>query len=68
MKESQMDAYLESLLKKANTVVLTNDEQEKQLVLMAAANGNLSDERITVATVEAARTIMLAAGEGKQDK
>ncbi len=60
-----MDEQLRNLLERANSVVLTEEQHEQQLVAMAAANGNLSDERITVATVEAARTIMLAATESK---
>jgi hypothetical protein len=61
-----MDEQLTALLARAKSVVLTEEQREAQLVAMAAANGNLSDERITVATVEAARTIMLAAGEGQE--
>ena len=61
-----MDEQLRNLLDRARNVVLTQDQLERQLVEMAAANGNLSDERITVATVEAARTIMLAAGENNR--
>ncbi len=59
-----MDARLQAMLMKAHTVVLTPQEREEQTVLMAAANGNLTDQRITVATVEAARTIMEAADKG----
>lgn len=56
-----MDQRLQELLEKTKTVTMTPEEREAQIVAMAAANGNLTDERITVATVTAARTILQAA-------
>lgn len=58
-----MEERLKELLALANTQPMSQAEREEQLVHMAAANGNLTDQRITVATVQAARTILLAADE-----
>lgn len=56
-----MNEQLKDLLERAKAVVITPEEQMQQRVHAAAANGHLADERITVKTVEAARTIMVAA-------
>lgn len=61
-----MDERLTALLEKAKAVTLTPEQLEAQRINTAAANGNVSDSRITVQTVQAARTIMLAA-EGKPE-
>mgnify|MGYP003385839478 CR=1 FL=1 len=59
-----MDEKLLALIKKANERPISHAEREEQIVLMAAANGNLTDQRITVDTVRAARTILEAADTG----
>jgi hypothetical protein len=55
-----MDEELQDLLERARSVVLTEEELESHRVAMAAANGHLSDDRITIATMTATRTIMRA--------
>jgi hypothetical protein len=45
---------------------LTEAELEDGRVAIAAANGNLSDERITIETMKATRTIMIAAEAAPQ--
>ena len=61
-----MDRELEALLERVRTVELTDDQLEEGRIAIAAANGALSDDRITVATMKATRTIMRAAEEGKR--
>jgi hypothetical protein len=56
-----MNDHLKELLERAKKVDMTPDQLEDQRLNVAAANGNVTDSRITVKTVEAARTIMLAA-------
>ena len=58
-----MDDKLKSLLERARTVRVPEEELEEQRIALAAANGNLSEERITLDTMTAARTIMKAAGK-----
>lgn len=58
-----MDDKLKSLLERARTVRVPEEELEEQRIALAAANGNLSDERITPDTMTATRTIMKAAGK-----
>lgn len=58
-----MDDKLKILLERARTVRVPEEELEEQRIALAAANGNLSDERITLDTMTAARTIMEAAGK-----
>jgi hypothetical protein len=58
--ERNMDKELEELLERSKSVVLSPDEIEENRIALAAANGQLTDKRITVATMRAARTIMLA--------
>ena len=58
-----MDDKLKSLLERARTVRVPEEELEEQRIALAAANGNLSDERITLDTMTVARKIMKAAGK-----
>ena len=55
-----MDKELEDLLQRSKSVELTADEIEENRIALAAANGQLTDDRITVKTMRATRTIMLA--------
>ena len=55
-----MDRELEALLARARHIKPSALELEKRRIQIAAANGGISDERITVATMRAARTIMVA--------
>ena len=55
-----MDKELEDLLERSKSVELTADEIEENRIALAAANGQLTDKRITVSTMRATRTIMLA--------
>lgn len=61
-----MDRELEKKLARARQIELTEAELEEGRIAIAAANGNLSDERITIATMKATRTIMVAAETPKK--
>lgn len=61
-----MDKELEDLLRKASTAKLTDAEVEENRFALAAANGHLSDERITLETMRATRTTMVAAETKKK--
>lgn len=63
-----MDEELEQLLKRAQGVELSEAELEEHRIALAAANGHLSDPRITLETMQAARTMMLAAEQPKEEK
>jgi prefoldin subunit 5 len=60
-----MDRELEKLLARARQIKPTADELEEQRIMIAAANGHISDSRITVETMRAARTIMVAGAMAK---
>jgi prefoldin subunit 5 len=60
-----MDRELYELLARARQIKPTVDELEEQRIMIAAANGHLSDSRITVETMRAARTIMVAGASVK---
>jgi len=55
-----MDEELKNLLEQARSVELSPKQIEENRIALAAANGHLTDGRITVATMKATRTIMLA--------
>jgi hypothetical protein len=55
-----MDDELKALLEQSKSVELSDNEIEENRIALAAANGQLTDKRITVATMKATRTIMLA--------
>jgi hypothetical protein len=55
-----MDEELKGLLEQARSVQLSPEEIEENRIALAAANGHLTDDRITVKTMKATRTIMLA--------
>jgi hypothetical protein len=55
-----MDNELKALLEQAKSVELSAEEIEENRIALAAANGQLTDKRITVSTMKATRTIMLA--------
>jgi len=55
-----MDDELRALLERSKSVALTPEEIENNRIELAAANGQLTDKRITVSTMKATRTIMLA--------
>jgi len=58
-----MDRELEDLLKQARGVQLSEAQLEEHRIALVAANGYLTDNRITVETVKATRTLMKAAEE-----
>jgi prefoldin subunit 5 len=60
-----MDRELEELLARARHIKPTAEELEEQRIVIAAANGQISDSRITVETMRAARTIMVAGATPK---
>lgn len=55
-----MDDELKALLEQAKSVKLSPEEIEDNRIALAAANGRLTDKRISVGTMKATRTIMLA--------
>lgn len=55
-----MDKELSDLLERARTIELSEADLEEHRIALAAANGHLSDERITLETMKATRTIMIA--------
>lgn len=55
-----MDKELDELLERARSIKLSEKDLEENRVALAAANGHLSDKRITLATMKATRTIMKA--------
>lgn len=55
-----MNIELNELLEKARGVTLSAQQLEEHRIALAAANGHLSDERITLDTMKATRTIMIA--------
>lgn len=61
--ESVMDKELKDLLERSRSVELTEAEIEENRIELAAANGHLTDERITAETMKATRTIMLSEEE-----
>ena len=65
---SGMDKQLVALLEKAKSVVTTEDDLEEHRIALAAANGHLSDSRITLDTMRATRTLMKAAEKAPTDK
>lgn len=56
-----MNRDLADKLAKAKKMSWSEAELEESRVAIAAANGSLSDERITIETMKATRTIMVAA-------
>jgi len=60
-----MDKELEALLDRARSVQLSEAQLEEHRIALAAANGHLSDKRITLKTMQATRTIMKQAEEPK---
>lgn len=63
-----MDKELQELLERARAVEMTDAELEEHRITLAAANGHLTDSRITVDTMKATRTIMKAAEQPKKPK
>lgn len=55
-----MDRELEQLIERARDVKLTEQQLEDGRVAIAAANGAITDSRITLETMRATRTIVLA--------
>jgi hypothetical protein len=56
-----MDEELAKLLERARSLRMTPEQLEEHRIALAAANGHLSDSRITLETMKAARTTMIAA-------
>jgi hypothetical protein len=55
---NSMDMELKELLERAKGIDLTPAQEEKHRVALAAANGTLSDSRITLETMQATRVLM----------
>jgi hypothetical protein len=62
-----MKQELTALLERARSVKMTPAQLEEHRISLAAANGHLSDSRITLETMKAARTTMLAAEKPKEE-
>jgi hypothetical protein len=62
--DMDMDDDLKRLLEQAKSVVLSEDQLEAHRIAIAAANGNLSDDRISIETMTATRVIMRATEPG----
>ena len=58
--EHTMDDELKALLERSRSVELSPEQIEENRIELAAANDQLTDKRITVSTMKATRTIMLA--------
>jgi hypothetical protein len=65
--DSTMDQELITLLARAREVKLTDAELEEHRIALAVANGYLSDSRVTVDAMKAARTVEEAAKQPKTD-
>lgn len=63
-----MDNELSVLLEKARNANLSKEQLEEQRVNIAAANGRLTDGRITVDSMKATKTIMQSAVAGSSEK
>ena len=63
-----MNRELKEKLDRARQVKSTEAELEESRIAIAAANGNLSDERITIETMKATRTMMIAAETPKEER
>ena len=61
-----MDQELKELLERARGLEMTPAQLEEHRIALAAANGHLSDDRITLETMQAARTTMIAAERTKK--
>lgn len=62
-----MDQELTDLLARARGVKLTDAQLEEHRIALAVANGYLSDSRITIDAMKAARTVEEAAKKPKTD-
>jgi hypothetical protein len=62
-----MDQELADLLARARSVKLTDAQLEEHRIALAVANGYLSDSRITIDAMKAARTVEEAAKKPKMD-
>jgi hypothetical protein len=56
-----MDTELLALLERAKSIDLTPEQEEIHRIALAAANGTLSDSRITLETMRATRVLMTQA-------
>ncbi len=56
-----MDRELELLIERSKDVTVSDADLEEGRIAIAAANGALTDARITIDTMRAVRTVMLAA-------
>ena len=61
-----MDQNLLDLIERSRGVTLTDAQLEEGRIAIAAANGAMSDSRITVETMRATRTVMLASEQPKE--
>ena len=55
-----MDSELNKLWNKAKAVEVSEEERTEQRIIDVAANGNISDSRITIETTRAVHTLVEA--------
>ncbi|MFT4954274.1 MAG: hypothetical protein ACI8U3_000642 [Brevundimonas sp.] len=60
-----MENELHTLLERARNVTVSEAQLEEGRIAMAAANAGINDSRVTVETMRATRTIMLASEQAK---
>ncbi len=60
-----MEHELTALLERARGLSMTNEQLEEHRIALAVANGYLSDSRVTVDAMKAARTVEEAARKPK---
>lgn len=60
-----MERELLELLEKSRAVEMTEEQLEEHRIAMAVANGFLSDSRVTVDAMRAARTVVAAGSKTK---
>ncbi len=60
-----MDRELQDLLEKSRAIEMTEEQLEEHRIALAVANGSLSDSRVTVDAMRAARTVVAAGSKPK---
>lgn len=63
-----MDKELAALLERVRARSTVDTDGDERQVAMAAANGQISDSRITIETMKAAQTIALAAEQPRSKR
>ena len=60
-----MDRELTELLERSRSIEMTEEQLEEHRIALAVANGYLSDSRVTVDAMKAARTVVEAGNKPK---